>query len=286
MTEVTPELLREWTLPEPDGDGDKHDRGTVVVVGGSASTPGAVLLAGLATLRVGAGRLQVLTVAETSAALGVGLPEAKVVGLPAGQSGSIPASAAGEIAEAVRRAAAVVLGPGLLGTEATRELLEQVLPACAGVPVVIDAVALTALGTRTQLLDDVRDGAVLTPNAGEAAALLGRDEVEEGLDTALAIADRHGAVVTIRGWTVAPDGRCWHDGAGDIGLATSGSGDVLAGAVGGLLARGASPAQAAVWGAHLHAAAGERLAATRGRVGYLARELLDELPSLLEAAGR
>jgi ADP-dependent NAD(P)H-hydrate dehydratase len=78
----------------------------------------------------------------------------------------------------------------------------------------------------------------------------------------------------------------WQDGSGNPGLGTSGSGDVLAGAIGGLAARGASPDQAAVWGVHLHAEAGERLAARIGAVGYLARELLDELPQVLDQLSR
>jgi NAD(P)H-hydrate repair Nnr-like enzyme with NAD(P)H-hydrate dehydratase domain len=88
-------------------------------------------------------------------------------------------------------------------------------------------------------------------------------------------------VVALRGAVATPDGDLWVSGAGQAGLGTSGSGDVLAGLVAGLLARGAEPAQAAVWGSHLHATAGERLAARVGPLGYLARELLDEAPAVL-----
>jgi ADP-dependent NAD(P)H-hydrate dehydratase len=95
------------------------------------------------------------------------------------------------------------------------------------------------------------------------------------------VADRYGAIVSSRGWVVCPDGRSWREEAGGIGLGTSGSGDVLAGLVGGLLARGADPAQAAVWGQYLHSAAGDRLTARLGRLGFLARELLDEVPAVL-----
>ncbi len=79
----------------------------------------------------------------------------------------------------------------------------------------------------------------------------------------------------------SPDGRWWSSETGGIGLGTSGSGDVLAGVVGGLLARGCTAEQAAVWGQYVHAAAGDRLAANQGRTGYLARELLDELVPVL-----
>lgn len=273
---ATPQLLREWPLPEVDDGGDKHDRGTVLVVGGAVSTPGAVLLAGLAALRAGAGRLQVVTVSQTSVALAVAVPEAAVVGVDAGPDGSLSPAAAEEVARCAERASAVVVGPGLLDQDAAQELLRAVLPRLGSTPVVLDGLALTCLAP------DVLDGvsAVLTPNDGELRALLGGAELD-GADAARAVAGRYGAVVCSPGWVAAPDGRSWCVEAGGIGLGTSGSGDVLAGLVGGVLTRGAEPAQAALWGQYLHAAAGDLLTARVGRVGFLARELLDEVPTVL-----
>jgi hydroxyethylthiazole kinase-like uncharacterized protein yjeF len=276
---VTPQLLRAWPLPTPGDDGTKHDRGTVFVIGGADSTPGAVLLAGVAALRVGAGRLQVATVAATSVALGVALPEALVTGLPAGAGGSLPASAADALVEQADDATTVVLGPGLIGREETLELLTALLPRLACRWLVLDAVALTALGGHEELLKG-QEGVVLTPNDGELTALLDGQELT-GREGAAQVAERYGAVVATRGWVVTPDGQAWRDEAGGVGLGTSGSGDVLAGVVGGLLARGAESAQAAVWGQYAHAAAGDRLTARTGRLGFLARELLDELAQVL-----
>ncbi len=280
---VTPALLRGWPLPSLDDGGDKHARGTVLVVGGAASTPGAVLLAALGALRAGAGRLSVATVRSTSVGLAVALPEALVAGLPEDEDGSLDPDCAEQVVASCGSAAAVVLGPGLLGKAGARSLLERVLPDLhgdEGASVLLDAVALTALAGAPQLLTGLAGRVVLTPNSGEMAALLEGDD-REGDDAARAVAERYGAVVAVRGAVAAPDGRLWHDEAGGIGLGTSGSGDVLAGVVGGLLARGASPEQAAVWGQYLHAAAGDRLAARVGRVGFLARELLDEVPLVL-----
>lgn len=272
---VTPQSLREWPLPEVDDGGDKHARGTVLVVGGSVSTPGALLLTGLAALRSGAGKLQVVTVAETSVALAVAVPEAAVVGLAAGPDGSLGVSASEEVVARAADASVVVLGPGLMSKDGAGELLAAVLPQLGSTPVVLDGLALTAL--TPSLLSGVT--AVLTPNDGELAALL--DDSLEGQAAAVAAASRYGAVVSAPGWVASPDGRCWCVEAGGIGLGTSGSGDVLAGLVGGVLARGADPAQAAVWGQYLHSAAGDLLTARIGRVGFLARELLDEVPTVL-----
>jgi ADP-dependent NAD(P)H-hydrate dehydratase len=272
---VTPQLLRDWPLPALEEGGSKHSRGTILVIGGADSTPGAVLLAGLGALRVGAGRLQVATVRATAIGLGIALPEAMVVGLP----GGVTAADADELAGRADGAECVVVGPGLLDKDEARDLLAALLPQLDCPSLVLDAVALTALAGEPQLLAG-RAGVVLTPNGGEMAALLDGEELE-GREAAARVAERYGAVVSTQGWVVRPDGRAWRDESGGIGLGTSGSGDVLAGAVGGLLARGADPDQAAVWGQYVHAAAGDRLAARAGRVGFLARELLDELPQVL-----
>jgi hydroxyethylthiazole kinase-like uncharacterized protein yjeF len=275
---VTPALLEQWRLPQPDGEG-KHARGAVLVVGGAASTPGAALLTGLGALRAGAGKLQIATVSETAAALGVAVPEAGVVGLPAGADGSLDGRCADVVIGLAERAQAVVVGPGLLGTEPTGELLAALLPRLPDVPLLLDAVALTALAARPDLAEQLHGPLVLTPNRGEAAALLG--EELGPLDAARRIAELYRCAVATHGAAADRDGRVWSDESGGVGLGTSGSGDVLAGIVGGLLARGAEPAQAAVVGQYAHGVAGDRLAERAGRLGFLARELLDEVPAVL-----
>ena len=262
-TGITPELLRSWPLPALDEDGDKHDRGTVLVVGGEASTPGAVVLAGLAALRAGAGRLQVATVPETAVAVGVALPEAKSVGLPLQDLGGVDLDGVD----------AVLVGPGLLSDDDAAAVLGKLLPRLDGRGVVLDALALAAL-------DGALEGpAVLTPNATELSALAGEDG--ELAELAVRVAGDRAAAVVTQGWVASPDGRAWRIEAGSVGLGTSGSGDVLAGLVLGLLGRGAEPAQAGCWAGWLHGAAGDRLAATHGPTGFLARELLDAVPAAL-----
>lgn len=263
--DLTRDLLRAWPLPEVEDSADKHDRGTVLVVGGTAATPGAVLLAGLAALRVGAGRLQLATAEPSAAALGVAVPEAMVVGVPEERLGDI----------SLEGVDAVLVGPGLSPGGTASAALAGLVERLEGRPLVVDAGALHELG-------ELPAGrGVLTPNLGELAALDPGGDSDGARDRARRVADLHGAVVVTQGWVVAPDGRAWRDRTGGPGLATSGSGDVLAGAVAGLLARGADPCQAGCFGAYLHGVAGDRLTATVGPVGFLARELLDVLPTEL-----
>jgi len=279
---VSSRLLRDWPLPDVDDDGGKAARGTVVVMGGAADTPGAVLLAGLAALRVGAGRLTLATAAGNASALAVAVPESAVTALPVVASGAIGADAVDVCAPLLEEATTLVLGPGMRDPEQTRDFVRGVLQAVGEeTTIVLDALALTCGAVDEQVRARLGKRVVATPNRTEAAYLLDDHVPDDDLDAARAVADRLGCVVAMRSCIVSPDGRSWVDQSGDSGLGTSGSGDVLAGAVAGLAARGASPEQSAVWGAHVHAEAGERLSARVGRLGYLARELLDELPQVL-----
>lgn len=282
---VTYASLREWLLPNEFQD--KESRGRTLIVGGGSATPGAVLLAAEAALRVGAGKLQVATAASVAAPLGVALPEAMVVGVAELDSGALdPEAVRGELAELVEQASAVVVGPGMRGLEQTAELVRRVVPLVRGT-LVLDALGLAAVSQQPDLLAGLEGRAILTPNTAELALTLGEDDgpVDDDVPAAAhRLAQRASAVVTsggARSSTVTPDGRLWLDSAGGKGLGVSGSGDVLAGAVVGLAARASSPEQAAVWAVHLHRRAGDRLAADIGRTGFLARELAAQFPRVL-----
>jgi ADP-dependent NAD(P)H-hydrate dehydratase len=278
-------LLRAWPLPEPDASGDKRDRGLVVCVGGAAELPGAIILAGTAALRAGAGGLRIGTLASIAQAVGVAVPEALVFGLPETRAGGIAASGARAIAERAGSARAVLIGPGVADPRATRGLVGGVLPRLRGPEtVILDAGALDALRGRPEVVKACAARVVLTPHAGETARLLDVDlaEVErDPLTAAREAARRFGAVVAIKGAdtrVVEPKGSAYVYREGRVGLATSGSGDTLAGVIAGLAARGVEAVQAAVWGVYLHGAAGNALSAQFGQVGFLARELLAEVP--------
>lgn len=274
-------MLREWQLPAAGSS--KHLRGRVVVIGGAARTPGAVQLAGLASLRVGAGHLG-LAVAEAAAVpLAVATPEAGVTGLRTDGNGSILPDSLDRIGDEVAEADAVVLGPGLDAPDLTLGVVTRVLELIGpSTCVVLDAFALGALAELSGLREDLAPRAVLTPNDHEAELLLGRPLGEDVYADVAALAVGNGCVVACHDAIADGTGRLWRVSVGQSGLATSGSGDVLAGAVGGLLARGAEPAQAACWAKFLHASAGERLAARVGSIGFLAREILQELPRNLQ----
>ncbi|MGY1824380.1 NAD(P)H-hydrate dehydratase [Geodermatophilus sp. SYSU D00079] len=284
LTLVTPELLRGWPLPEPDGG--KNARGSVLVIGGSAETPGAVLLAAHGALRAGAGKLQVATVASMAAVVAAALPEARVRALPETADGAVRADAADAVRELAEAADAVLVGPGMADPDETRGLGERLLPALRGC-LALDALGLACVTADETCVRHLEGRVVLTPNPTEIGYALHADEEQVDDDPAGAateLAGRTRGVVGLGGatsWVAAPDGRLWQDDSGLAGLGVSGAGDVRAGITAGLLARGAAPEQAAVWASFVHGRAGERLAAAVGRLGFLARELPPEVPRVL-----
>ncbi|HVW40894.1 MAG TPA: NAD(P)H-hydrate dehydratase [Amycolatopsis sp.] len=271
---ISPAFLREWPI-------GTSDRQTVLVVGGARTVPGAVLLTGTAALRAGAGTLQLATSTEHASALGLAVPEASVLGLPETAGGAISRDAADVLADNLANARAVVIGPGLTDVEETRALLSRLLPLVRDdARLVLDAYALGGLSKEPALVKPWAGQVVLTPNRVEAGYLLDRT-VEDDRQAALDVAARYGAVVTLMGAIATPEGDLWIDGSGHVGLATSGSGDVLAGMIGGFLARGAEPAQAACWATYVHGTAGQRLIPGTGLTGLLARDLLDEAGAVI-----
>jgi hydroxyethylthiazole kinase-like uncharacterized protein yjeF len=287
---LTPARLRELALPSLDDDADKEARGRVLIVGGSTQNPGGLLLAAESAIRAGAGKLQLATADSVATAVAVAVPEARVFAVAASGAEGIHPRAAADVAERADRADALLIGPGLVDEEAAARLARGVLKRITRPAVVLDAGGLAALRDDPRALAHLEGRAVLTPHAGEMAQLLEmeRDEVEaDPRAAARRAAEVFGAVVALKGpetTLVAPDGRVFRYSGGRVGLATSGSGDVLGGIVVGLLARGADPLHAAAWGVYLHGEAGNVLARRYGSVGFLARELPGEVPLILHHA--
>jgi hydroxyethylthiazole kinase-like uncharacterized protein yjeF len=284
---ITPRALREIPLPLPDEGGDKEERGRVLVVGGGRETPGAVVLAATAALRAGAGKLQVATNAVNAPHVAAAIPEARVFALPETRAGRLAKSAASKLREHLVQAQAVCLGPGMLEDESVVAFVKETLSLCREVPLVLDAGGVACLAGGTELLHALEGRAVITPNAEELADIYGEKKEKlsaSPLEAARRAARDFRAVVVLKGretFIASPSGEVYVNRAGGVGLATSGSGDVLAGIIAGLVARGAKPLRAAAWGVYLHARAGERLGERCAPLGFLARELLPEIPPLM-----
>jgi hydroxyethylthiazole kinase-like uncharacterized protein yjeF len=258
----------------------------VLVLAAGAQVAGATVLTATAALRAGSGKLQVGAPRSLALPLALALPEARVIPAAETEAGELAPEAADELAEACGRSDAAVVGPGMLDEAAAGELTRRLLQG-DGPPLVVDAAAMPGLSADPEVARRRAGRLVLTPHAGEMASLAGvtlPQLLADRLGVARDAARRLQAVVTLKGaetLIVSPDGKAWRHAGGAAGLATSGSGDVLAGIIAGLIARGASPVQATVWGVFVHGQAGARLARRIGRLGFLARELLDEIAPVL-----
>jgi ADP-dependent NAD(P)H-hydrate dehydratase len=300
MQELDAALLRAWPLPLPSGEADKDERGHVLVLGGSREMPGAVILAATAALRAGAGKLTIATGQSVAQLVALAIPEARVIGLAETEAGGFAADAVARLDPLADRVNAILVGPGMQDEVASALLVHALLPRLEGTStsVVLDACAMGTLlypppGWPQDAPFRFTLPVILTPHAGEMAHLTGiaKQDILAAPDRlAQDAAARWNAVVALKGARTiiaTPDGERWQHEGGNVGLAISGSGDVLSGVIVGLAARGAPLAQATCWGVALHARAGERLAAYFGTLGYLAREISNEIPALLEvAAGR
>lgn len=286
VVELTAEVLRRSPLPSPEPDGDKNSHGRLLAFGGDAELAGAGLLAALAALRAGAGKIQIVARAEQAMTLAFALPEARVIAAAGADGGGLAPPAVEAARPSLETADAVLAGPGWADEEAALAMTRAILQA-APRPVLLDAGALTALKHLPRVSGLTRGRAVLTPHHGEMAALTGapRERIAaDPLSIARDTARRLDATVVLKSAETviaAPDGRVWRHGGGVAGLGVCGSGDVLAGIIAGLLARGAAPELAAIWGVWVHAQAGRRLTAEVGPLGFLARELLREIPRAL-----
>ena len=194
-TLVTPEVLRAWQLPEPEGG--KNARGSVLVIGGSTETLGAVLLAAEAAMRAGAGKLQVATAASVAGFAAQALPEALVRALPETDAGAIAAAAADVVRDLAEAADAVLIGPGMADKGETQAFVERLLPGLRG-PVALDALGLAAVTADDACLGHFGGNVVLTPNPTEIAYCLHVEESEiedDPAGAAVELAGRAQAVV-------------------------------------------------------------------------------------------
>jgi hydroxyethylthiazole kinase-like uncharacterized protein yjeF len=279
--------LKANPLPDHHDNIDKNGRGRVLVIGGCRRVPGGMLLTAEAAFRAGAGKVTIATIASAAIPVGIAFPACAVVALPETASGEIAPESADLLLAEMANHDAIVFGPAMMDEAIVCTLLAALLPALPDdMFLLLDAFALRAAADHADAISTRGDHTVLTPHEGELAAMLGADKDDVSRDPLAALteaAERFGAAVMVKGATshLMADDTCLSYAGGGLGLAVSGSGDVLAGLIAGLGAQGLPPLQAAAWGIWLHGEAGRRLSETMGPIGYFARELAPLAPGLM-----
>lgn len=270
------------SFPHRPADAHKGLAGHLLVIGGSVGLSGAPRLAACGGAAIGAGLVSVMVPAPIRAEVASD-PGLMVRGARSTVAGTLAWPALGEVRDEIARRSAVVVGPGAGRHPGTDALMRRIV-STASQPVVCDADALNAWADDPSEVSDAPR--VFTPHPGEAARLLGTTSSEVQADRAAAVDALHarlGGVVVLKGAdTLVADGNdVYRNPTGNPGLATGGSGDVLAGVIGGLLAQGASLLEAACAGVWVHGLAADEARGTTGERGMTPGALLDQLPLTL-----
>jgi ADP-dependent NAD(P)H-hydrate dehydratase / NAD(P)H-hydrate epimerase len=276
-----------FEMPRRTSASTKFSSGNVFIIGGSHGLTGAPSMSALAAMRAGAGYVTVGAPHSLELSFTVRLLEAMMVGLPE-RDGSLATTALQPALEAIGRADAVVLGPGI-GKEAGAQELARELVQRIDVPLVIDADGLNALaGGAMEELVRVRPWpTVMTPHAGELGRMLGVNSKEIGthrLKYAREAAAKSKAIIVLKGddtLVATPNGNVAVSRGSAPALATAGTGDVLSGVIGAMLAKGLAPAHAACAGVYAHLRAGQIAAAPDGPDGVIASDVIRALPAAL-----
>jgi NAD(P)H-hydrate epimerase len=268
-----------WRLPFRAPDTHKFSAGTLLLIAGSNQYRGAALLAGEAALRMGCGMVYLGVPDSIRSQIDVGLREAITFSLPETPDGTVSPDAAAVIAPYLERADAVAIGPGMGRNEETDRFVRDFVTACSK-PVVLDADAITAFAGKGDLLQQLASPSVITPHSGELKRLLASDIPTSPPDRVAAtmeLAERLGVTLLHKGapsLVAGPGEGLWINASGNSALASGGTGDVLTGLVGGLMAQGADPTGAASTACFLHGRAGEFAAEDHGVRGVIASDLL------------
>ena len=287
---IRPEAVAA-TLPARRPESHKGDFGHLLLLAGARGKAGAARMAALAALRAGCGLVTVALPRSLQARLVQGAMEAMTEGLEETTEGTIAASALPRILGLLRGKDAIAIGPGLTTHPETKRLV-RALVARVRLPMVLDADGLNAFAGDAALLSGRRRPLLLTPHPGEMGRLLGRSAAEVQADRvglARGLARRRRCHVVLKGHrtlVASPDGRVGVNSTGNPGLAKGGSGDVLTGFLGGLLAQGLAPESAARAAVHLHGLAADLASARVGETPLLARDVLSEFPRALRRLSR
>lgn len=290
-------MMDDWgraALPPRTMDAHKGTFGKALVVGGSRNYVGAPYLAAAAAGRVGAGLVTLAVPQSLQMSIAARTMEATYLPMPETDDGALHADAADDIAEEAPTYQALLIGPGMGQSPSTRKMIERLLIESGRLPpLVIDADGLNILASSTASWQDrIPSTSILTPHPGEMARLTGRstaDIQERREELAAEWSAKWRKIVVLKGAftvTAYPDGRSMLSPFAEPAMATAGTGDVLAGAITGLLAQGAAPETAAALGVYLHGMAGRQAASALGDAGMLAGDLLPEIPQAIRALKR
>ena len=276
--------LNRWDIkklfPKRDRNAHKGDFGKILLLCGSRGYTGAAALAARGALRTGAGVVYLAVPESIYAIEACKLSEAVVLPLP-DQNGMYAPEAIKEIESLLPKMDAVLIGPGMGQSDGTLAVVEYVLKN-SNVPVVLDADGINVISSHKDILRDRAQATILTPHDGEFIRLSGQPLTDREL-SAKTVAKDLGCIVLLKGnRTIITDGNtCYVNKTGNPGMATGGSGDVLAGVIVSLLGQGVAPVLAAAAGAWLHGAAGDVCARKIGEYGMLPQDMLLALPRLM-----
>ncbi|MFA6448149.1 MAG: NAD(P)H-hydrate dehydratase [bacterium] len=264
----------------------KGDCGRLLIVGGSRGMAGAPSLSGMSALRTGAGLVYVAAPKGILGVIGKKLVEAVALPMDEDARGLLSRACLGDLLKAVKKVDAIAIGPGIGVSDETAEVVYRLIGE-SKVPMLIDADALNCVALDPDVLKTAKAPIALTPHPGEMARLakLTIGEVQASrLDTAREFARKYGATVVLKGANTvvaAPGGVAFVNATGNPGMATAGSGDVLSGIGGALLAEGIEPFAAAACAAYLHGAAGDKAAEKIGRRSIMASDIARCIPDAL-----
>ncbi len=268
----------ENLLPKRYAHSHKGTYGKLLMIAGSVNMAGAAILAARAAICCGCGLVKVLTPAENRIILQTAVPEA-VLETYDKNSREI------DFSPTICQADAIVIGPGLGDGDAAKELVEAVLRETEK-PVLLDADALNIMAGKKSLLHMLGENKIITPHVGEMARLTGKEIWRirtEIPDTAKEMSEKYHTVCVLKDFrtvSALPNGELYLNTTGNSGMATAGSGDVLSGLIGSLLAQGAAPGTAALLGVYLHGMAGDKKAEQYGERGLTASDLADGLKQI------
>lgn len=283
MKETDRLLFNKAVFNRPD-DSNKGTLGSLLCICGSYGMAGAAIMAGKAALRCGIGLLKIAVPKSIYPVCATNILESVYYPLEETSNGVISSKNTDFLLEMCEKSSAVLIGCGLSVCDDTKNLVQSVITNCEK-PLVIDADALNCICNKPEILKNLKAPAIITPHPGEMARLLHSTPKAVNSNrenTAIDFAKKFGVVTVLKGAgtiIASPDGEVYINHTGNSGMATGGSGDILSGIIGSLLAQGASPINAAAAGVFLHGTIGDLAAEKLGKISMLPTDMIDMIPT-------